>query len=211
MELEPDTQQRILTAATEVFLKQGRDGARMKEIAKQAGINQALLHYYFRSKQKLYEAVFECVFERFLAGFLDAIPETQDVQVLMRHFVNNYLDRLAENPDLVPFILWEIRGGGETMGRLLKSHLFREGEDKPPFMIQIVQEAVAKGQIRPVDPVQFTLSLFGACVYPFIARPILEKVIPGLDLFSPEFLEQRKEEIVQLFWNGVRPQVGEEV
>ncbi len=96
------------------------------------------------------------------------------------------------------------------MGRLLKSHLFRNGEDQPPFMIQIVQDAVARGHIRAVDPVQFMLSLFGACVYPFIARPILEKVIPGLDVFSPEFLEQRKEEIVHLFWNGVRPLVGEE-
>jgi len=204
MDRDGGTEARILQAATEVFLNKGRDGARMQEIAEKAGINKALLHYYFRSKDRLYEEVFRKECGAYIGSFLASVPETEDMEVFLRFFIDHYIDRLAQRPQVVSFVLWEIQQGGERFGRIIREFLFREENDARPFIVDIVARAVASGRIRKVDPIQFILSLLGVCVYPFVARPILERIVDGLDVLSEAFLEKRKEEVFRLFWEGIQ-------
>lgn len=204
MDRDIGTETRILQAATRIFLEKGRDGARMQEIAETAGINKALLHYYFRTKDRLYEEVFRREFETYMGGFLSSIPETQDFKTLLRFFIDNYIDRLAQRPQVVSFVLWEIRQGGEMFQRVMKNYLYRDGATERPFFVGLVDRAVEAGHIRQVDGVQFIMSLIGVCVYPFIARPILERMMVGVDVLSEAFLKQRKEEVFQLFWHGIK-------
>ena len=200
-----ETERRILQAATDIFLLKGRDGARMQEIADKAGINKAMLHYYFRSKDKLYEQVFIVQLEQFFTGLLDAIPETDDVHAFLEHFIDSYMDSMAANEGLVRFIIWEIQSGAHLMPAFIQTMFSKRGYRKPLFLVKI-EQAIDKGQMRNVEPVNFVISLIGLCAYPFIARPVLEKVLGGLSISSTEFLAQRKTEILQLIWNGIRPE-----
>jgi TetR/AcrR family transcriptional regulator len=204
-------EERILEAAARVFLEKGKDGATMQEIARRAHVNKALVHYYFRSKDRLYELVYAREFERLVGELVDALPETDDIQKFLRFFIDNYLERLARHQNLTRFILWEIWQGGGTVGKVIRHRVFKDRTSGTPFD-PMIEKAVREGVIRPIDPVNFAISLMSVCIYPFVARPILENIFPDLHLLSPDFLERRKEEVFELFWNGIKlePELAQE-
>lgn len=199
-----ETEAKIIQAATEVFLEKGKDGARMQEIAERANINKALLHYYFRSKDKLYEKVFKAKMVKFFNELFLSVPQTEDIQTLLRHFIINYIDLISAQPELVRFILWEMKQGAQYFGETLQEIFSQHGFNQFPFQEKI-ENAVSNGSIRPLDPMHLTISVIGMCVYPFIAQPILEKVFPGLSISSPDFVQKRKQEIFDLIWDGIQP------
>src|SRR3712207_6432967 len=95
-----DTEQRILDAARAVFVRRGTAGARMQEIAEEAGVNQALLHYYFRSKDRLAEAVFRQVAGRLLPSVLELLGSDAPIEDKVERFVHLYLDAFVRSPFL---------------------------------------------------------------------------------------------------------------
>ncbi len=196
-------EEQILDAATEVFLEKGKDGATMQEIAARAGVNKALLHYYFRSKDRLYETVFAHQFGEFIGPLSDIIPRTDDMKEFLELFVSNYIDRLVSHPQLPGFMLWEIRQGGGTASEVIRRTIFR-GLKRGTPLDPVIQKAVREGVIRPLDPVNFILSLISMCIFPFVGRPIIEKLLPEARITSPDFLEERKKEILALIWNGIK-------
>ncbi len=193
----------ILDAATSVFLEKGKDGTTMQGIAARAGVNKALLHYYFRSKDLLYETVFARQFDEFVGRFVDIIPRTDDIREFLESFVSNYIDRLVAHPQLPGFMLWEIKQGGDTAGRLIRSKMFR-GLKRGTPLDPVIEKAVREGVIRPVDPANFILNLISMCIFPVVGRPIIEKILPDVRITDPEFLQKRKREILALIWNGIR-------
>jgi TetR/AcrR family transcriptional regulator len=198
-----DTEQKIVDAAATVFLEKGIAGARTQTIADLAGINKALLHYYFRTKEKLYEIVAERVIRHAFNQVLGNIAEVTDFESWLKQFVHNYLSTIAGNPMIPRFMLWEIEAGGGRIALILKDILKMNSiEDNPLFII--VNKAIEDKQIRPIDPVQFIITLIASCVAPFVARPILEKIIPNLNVRSAEFVAQREAAIFDLFWNGIK-------
>lgn len=199
------TEQHIIDVATEIFLRRGKDGARMQEIADRAGINKALLHYYFRSKERLYQQVFAIQVRSFLEEFLGAISDEGDFHLLINRFVESYLDALSHRPEIIRFILWEISRGGDLFSSVAREVLGEHGHDSLPLLDQ-VSAAIQSGQIRPADPVQVVISMISLCVYPYIARPIIEKILPGLQIDSDDFLQQRKEEVKTLLRKGLAPE-----
>jgi AcrR family transcriptional regulator len=203
MKTTTETETKIIHAATEVFLEKGKDGARMQEIAQKANINKAMLHYYFRSKDKLYETVFRERVFRFLDELFSSVPETDDIKTVLKEFTANYIDLISTHPELVRFILWEIRQGGQYMGDALKSISDKHGFARFPFLDK-VQNAINAGTIRPLDPLHLIISVIGICIYPFIAQPLLEKAIPGIQISSSNFLQKRKEEVFNLIWEGIQ-------
>lgn len=198
------TEIKIIEAATEIFLQKGKDGARLQEIADKAGINKAMLHYYFRSKDRLYQQVFATQISRFFTSFIDAIPETEDIREFLEYFVENYVRYISANEGLVRFVIWEIQSGARAMPRHIRNLFKSKGYNKPLFL-DIIQKAIDGGKIRPLDPVNFVINLLALCAYPFIARPILEKVFTGLKISSEAFIQQRKSEILNMIWEGIKP------
>lgn len=196
-------EEQILNAATQVFLEKGKDGATMQEIADRAGVNKALLHYYFRSKDRLYETVFARQVDEFFGRFAEIIPRTDDIREFLESFVPNYIDRLVAHPELPGFMLWEIKQGGATAGKLIRRKVFRGIKGGTP-LDPVIQKAVREGIIRPVDPANLLLSLISMCIFPIVGRPVIEKILPGVRVTSAEFLERRKKEILALIWNGIK-------
>jgi len=200
-----ETEQKIVDAAAQEFLEKGIAGARTQTIADLAGINKALLHYYFRSKEKLFDIVAERVIRNAMNQVLGNLSDGQDFEQWLQHFVHNYLTIVSGNPMIPRFMLWEVEAGGGRIAHIVKDILKMDKiEDNPLF--KIVNHAIENKQIRPIDPIQFIISLIAVCVAPFVARPILEKIIPELNVRSGEFIAQREKAILDLFLNGVRIQ-----
>lgn len=198
-----DNEHKIIAAASREFIEKGLSGARMQVIADLAGINKAMLHYYFRSKEKLYEFVAEREVRRFFGQIHQLSSPEGNFRDWLEQFIGNYIQTLSQHPQLTRFLLWEIESGGKMLSGVIKETLHMQGGGQNPIF-RMVSRAVAEGVIRPISAEHFMISLLGACVYPFIARPILENLIPGLQINSHEFVEQRKKEVLDLIWNGLQ-------
>jgi len=175
----------------------------MQEIAQEAGINQALLHYYFRTKDRLYEMVYRQIFDQFFQPLMPILEADLPFDRFLQQFIEIYLESLRKNPDIVHFIFWELRRGGKVAARQIRRRFRSLGPDNP--LLKRIHRAVEAGEIRRVDPLHFILSILGMCIYPFLARPIISRVFSELDVLSDEFLARRKKEIFQLIWEGIAP------
>ena len=199
------TENKIITAATSIFLKKGKYGARMQEIAELAGINKALLHYYFRSKEKLYRYIFKLEIGKLLTTLFSTLKPIDDIYQLLQIFINNYIDQLYKNPQIIRFFMWELQHGGESLKDVFEELIYTKSKPGIFPIIQKIQFAIQQKQIKKVDAQHLFFSIIGMCVYVFIAQPLLETIVPNLDIMNPKFIEKRKIEILNLLWNGLKP------
>lgn len=204
MEFSSETEQKIIKAATEVFLEKGKDGARMQEIADQAGINKALLHYYFRSKDKLFLTVFRIEFRLMLDNLFQTVFENEDFDGFLRTFVHTYLKNILPRRKLLRFVLWEINNMQNEVADYFLQIFKEHGFKKNPVVLR-VEKAIADGQIRNVNAEHFVMSLLGMCIFPVMAAPIIEKILPKVPIDKTNFLNERTEAILELVWQGIKP------
>jgi TetR/AcrR family transcriptional regulator len=204
-----DTEHRILEAARTVFVRRGTAGARMQEIAHEAGVNQALLHYYFRSKDRLAEAVFRQVAGRILPNVFETLGSDASIEQKVERMVHLYLDSLTRSPFLPSYILSELHHHPERASQLFAA---AAGVEPARFATPILRKLgsqidarVREGSMRPIAPEQFAVNLISLCIFPFAARPLLH-VAFGLDEAAfARFIEQRKRELPAFFLNALRP------
>ena len=182
------TEERIKQAARKLFTQNGFAATRTRDIAKEAGLNLALLNYYFRSKQKLFDLVMMENFRKFLSGMT---VNFQDPTLSMEHrlerIVTAYVDFLTEFPDLPLFILNEIRGNPSKIAEQIRQEV---GPARSAFFKEL-QEAKKQGQIE-LEPFHFIANLVGLTVFPFVARPLLVRVTGVTDEQFLEMMEERK-------------------
>ena len=206
MDSKHNTEEKILDAAMDIFLDKGLYGAKMQEIADKAGINKAMLHYYFRSKDKLYAHVFEKVFSG-LFGQLHYVFATNDpFKVKVTNFVNSYIDLIKQNPRIPSFIIREIGEGGETAAMVLNKITTEQKNVLPLTFIQSVRMAIQNKEIRNLDPRQLVVTILGACVFFFVAEPIINVFLEKDTNYDRSiFLEERKNAIIDTIFNGINP------
>lgn len=201
MEQKKDnTEEKILDAAHQVFLHKGMDGARMQEIADNAGINKALLHYYFRTKQKLFEAIFAKAFKhsfpKIRNTLLAEMPFTDKVQV----FIDSYINLLLKNPYLPTFILRELQRDPDTLAKIIKD----QGLEPELFFEPIIKEMEA-GKIRRMDPRHLIVNVIALSIFPFAGRPLMQIVIFKNDKKAyNKFLQERKEVVKEFVLNAIK-------
>jgi TetR/AcrR family transcriptional regulator len=201
-------EERILHAAREVFIERGLGGARMQMIADRAGTNKALLHYYFRSKEKLYEAVLENILTTIgsaLRGQLPTGNEVEDIRGLLRQIVTVYINTFRANPDFPRFIMREFADGGAHLPRIV--NLFIAGFGDVPLRIYtLLQKEMLKEHIRSIVPMHIALNIVGMCVFTFIARPVLSVIEKKTSLnlkFDDTFFADRIDAIVTMVCDGI--------
>ena len=185
--MEASTEQLVLNAARNVFTQKGFDGARMQDIADEAGINKSLLHYYFRSKDKLFETIFKDALLTLLPPVVSILISDKPLFEKITHFTEQYIDILSKNPDIAGFVLHELKMHPH---RLLDT-LTQTGIDLRIIGNQLQQEAKA-GNIRPVETTHFVANLISMCVFPFIARPIFMGLLGMGEEGFDHFIEERK-------------------
>jgi len=195
------TEKKILVAARKIFVEKGLAGARMQEIADEAGINKALLHYYFRSKEKLFDKIFEEVFQSISIGLGDVLNSDLSVFEKIRRVINLYVGVLLENPYMPIFVLNEMSQNPERMQKVLEKGVFPSMMN---FFTQLMQE-MNTGNVRPIHPVHLILNLIGMIVFPFAVRPMIAPVIKdkmGGDY--QDILDERKEVIFEFMCNALK-------
>lgn len=188
-DINPSTEEKFKEAARIVFTKKGYAAAKTRDIAEEAGLNLALLNYYFRSKEKLFEIVMAENVKKLFAFLAPALNDASTMLEQKIDFIAEaYIDMLFANPDLPLFVLSEIRTNPERFAKtiqldssVLKSH----------FMQQIV------AQKPDVNPVQFFISLMGMLIFPFISRPVFQTSITFKEEDFTQLLEDRKKLVPQ--------------
>jgi TetR/AcrR family transcriptional regulator len=183
------TEERIFEAATEEFIDKGMDGARMQEIAARAGINKALLHYYFRTKDHLFNAVFEMLTRKILKKFAPVFDEDLSLEDKIRFFFREHISFLQENPKLPGFILNEINRNPARIKKLLSSVDF---EDIWNTFYTQHKEDLIKYNISKETMPQLMISIVAMSVFPFAARGIIEGVLMKSGIEFNDFMEERK-------------------
>lgn len=193
-------EQRILEAARKIFLKKGLDGARMQDIADEAGINKAMLHYYFRSKDKLFEQIFSEVAGHFLPKIMAIFESEKTVFEKIETFCHEYINQVVQTPYVPIFILNEINRHPEDF---LKK-LFRNQMPPVEKMIKQLENEKRSGIIKNVEPFQLLLNVLSLCVFPFVAKPMIQ-LITGMDgMEFNEMMELRKKEIPAIIINSIK-------
>ncbi|MEM8484722.1 MAG: TetR/AcrR family transcriptional regulator [Bacteroidota bacterium] len=195
-----ETEERIFQAALQVFAAKGKSGARMQEIADTAGINKSMLHYYFRSKEKLYEAVFDYVFKRFelLQSTLEHAKTYKDT---LRAFINGFVDAHHQDQAVIRLMTNENLAGGTTMGKILAR---KDDYASPPsILIRETIKAIERGEIRPVDPHHMLLTVISSCVFFMIWTPTIQIKMPGASENWDAFVEARKKHIFEMIYYGL--------
>ena len=181
----------------------------MQEIAAEAGVNQALLHYYFRSKERLSVAVFQQLASRLFPALIVTLASDATVDEKIDRVVELYLDNLSRNPFLPGYLISELHHHPDRVPHMLAT---ATGAD-PAAMLGAafsrlghqIEERVRAGTMRPISPQQFAANLISLCVFPFAARPMLSMAFSLDDAGFARFIEERKRELPQFFKQAIRP------
>lgn len=204
-----ETERRILDAARAVFIRRGTAGARMQEIAAEAGVNQALLHYYYRSKERLAAAVFQQFASRLFPTVLGIVGSDISIDEKIDALIATYLDNLTRNPFLPGYLLSELHHQPERVAQFLTAVTGGEPDSKlAPAFAKLgaqIEERVRAGTMRAIAPQQFVVNLISLCIFPFAARPMLRIVLGMDDAAFMHFIEQRRWELPSYIRNAIRP------
>jgi AcrR family transcriptional regulator len=203
------TEQHILDAAHAVFLRRGTFGARMQDIAREAGVNQALLHYYFRTKERLSEAVFHRAAGQLLPRVIEVMASELSIEDKIARVVELEVDHLLRAPYLPGFIMSELHHRPERVRQLLTAVTGMMPEEVHPRVFtglrRQLDEGARDGRFRPMAPDQFIVNLFSLCIFPFAARPMLMALL-GFDQQAFErFIAVRRAELADFVLRAMRP------
>lgn len=198
-----NTEQIIIEAARRVFIKKGYAGARMQEIADESGINKALLHYYFRSKEKLFAIIFKESFLKLLPQLIDIFKQEESIREKIKKFVASYIGTLLQHPYIPVFVLSEIHRDPQ---HFFENYIHPEIKTGMMHIRQSFADAVQKGEIRPVDPRQIMMHMLSLCAFPFIAKPMFQHVLSLSEQDYEKLLQERIESVSQLLLTALEPQ-----
>ena len=195
-------EEQILQTAEELFLEKGFDATSTTDIAKKVGCNQALVHYYFRTKEKLFmqifaqksAMVFECL----------KLSKDSDFQTALSDFIDAYFELLMKNRKLPFFII------NELMMRDDRRQYFRKKVIESPDYIEyygvwnlMLQKEIAEGRIRPIELSDLTLHVVSLLVFTFISLPLYSDFFEKDETEICTYLNHRKEAIKELVFKGI--------
>lgn len=194
------TEEKIFNAARIVFQKKGFAGARMQEIADEAGINKAMLHYCFKNKELMFQAVFMNAFSQ-LAPQINEIFNSQDsVFDKIRKFTHSYISFIMLNPYLPPFVIQEMNNNPEFVMSFLKN----ENRPDPTLLITQIEKEIANGIIKPINPKHLLMNLISMTVFPFAAQMMIKGMLQISDTEFNAMMEERKTSIAEQIINSIK-------
>jgi AcrR family transcriptional regulator len=198
---DTNTEGQILIAARQVFIEKGLAGARMQDIADRAEINKAMLHYYFESKEKLFEMIFQETAGKLFPHFEMVISSDLSLFDKIRSIVSSYIEMIIQNPYLPLFVMNEMNKNPEIG---IKN--FFEAQ-KPVFFKKFadsIEQGIKEGVINPINPVHLIVNMFSMCAFPFIAKPMIVLMSGVADEQFKNLMEQRKVLVAEFIINSIK-------
>lgn len=198
---DKDSRQLILDAAHAIFLRRGTAAARTQEIADEAGVNKALLHYYFGSKDALAQEVFRQAVADLFPRVFGILGSERPIDEKVPLVIETYLDFLSSRPYLPGYVASEMH---VHPGRI--TAVFGQRGPAPTGVLKRqIDQRVAAGTMRPIEVEQFIANLVALVVFPFIMRPALELVLQLQHERFDAFIAERRRTLPEIFLNGLRP------
>jgi len=172
----------------------------MQEIADEAGINKALLHYYYRSKEKLFEVVFKLAFKSFVPNLLKAFDGPEDFFTKIEHFVTTYLNLIEKNPHIPIFIINEL---SKNPNRLVSIINYLNIDTQPIF--NVIEEEIEKKTIKQIEPQELIINILSLCVFPIVAKPMVQTILfKGSESEYNALMKKRKSSIAQFVISAIK-------
>ena len=199
---DTNTEQKILDAAEAVFHVKGFDGARMQEIAEQAGINKGLLHYYFKTKDALFEAIFGLALKQVISRILNILELEVSLEEKISRMVDQYMHQLLINPNLPRFVLNELN---KNPDRFVARHLDEKVKAAFVKFSASVKADAKNGLIRSIDARQLFINMLSLLVFPFVGRPMLQTLFVANNREYRALMEERKTHIKEFIKAALRP------
>lgn len=202
---EQNTEDKILAAAEAEFIAKGFTGARTMAIAQAAGVTHAMLHYYFRTKEKLFEKIIDGktdVLSSLVLGALDAPGKTLFEKI--ETAVCAHFDIIAANPNLPRFFIYEIYTDPRHMGRVI-ARLKEKVHDSVITLQKQIEEAADAGICRRLDAAGLILDIVSLNIFPFLAAPMANALLGGMLDDTAKFIALRKKENVETILRKLKP------
>ncbi len=198
--LTQNNEQTILAAAHKVFKQKGFDGATVQEIADEAGTTKSMVNYYFRSKEKLFTAIFHLEFLNLLSGIMAFVRSELPLKQKIEQIVALDIERLSTMPDLPIFVMNELNRNPEIVFGQLNNFQFKK--ILKGFNAQI-QAEVKKGVIKNIRAEDLMINIQSLTIFPIMAKPMLMRVFNLNENGFQELLQKRKKEVVDIIWQSI--------
>jgi AcrR family transcriptional regulator len=198
------TEKAILEAADKDITQKGFAAARMEDIAKEAGINRALLHYYFRSKGKMFELIFQQRVGIFFSGLGQIMSSEKPLLEKIQAIVEHEITVLLAHPYLPIFVLQELNQNPQRMFAIAENAGAHPSLLLKKFSVE-VRAGIKAGTIRETDPAQLFMSIMGMAIYPFVAQPVLKVILEKDEAGFENVMRQRKKEITDFIIHALKP------
>lgn len=194
------TEEKIFNAARIIFQKKGFAGARMQEIADEAGINKAMLHYCFKNKELLFQAVFMNAFSQLAPQINEIFNSRESFFEKIRKFTHSYISFVIQNPYLPQFVIQEMNNNPEFVMSFLKN----ENRPNPALLITQIEREIADGIIKPINPKQLLMNVISMTVFPFAAQMMVKGMLQISDAEFNQMMEERKTSIAEQIINSIK-------
>lgn len=203
MDVTISAEKQILEAAEQLFLDKGFAMTSTTEIAKKVGCNQALIHYYFRTKENLFLKLFEAKFVQFVISIDPLILEGLEFKEKLKVIINSHIELIEQNPKIPFLFLTEVTTNPQRLDKIKEEIKKLVIPVIMSISADLISEARA-GRIRSVDPFHLIFSIISMDVFMFIARPLLEQIREFENNEFDIFIEERKAHIFELVWNSIK-------
>jgi len=191
--------EKILSSASQEFAKYGLAGARVDRIAKRAKVNKAMIYYYFRSKENLYQTVIDRHLSKIRKLAKGIVITEADPELIFKRLAGMYGELFENQEEIVPIFLREVASGGKRMNQILAKVLTEE--KLVAKLKEVIDDGKRKGIFRDVDTKQAIISFVGMNIYYLIMSPIVNSVLDIKD--QKDFQRKRQKEVVDLFLHGL--------
>jgi len=192
------TKASILDAAEREFARAGLLGARTENIAEDTGVTRAMIHYYYESKEKLYQAVLDRSFQRRIRNIAQFDLVNAPVPEALQNYVRGFMQESIDNENICTILLFE---SIQNHGKYYKAFALAAIYDP---LVRLFERGMADGTLRQLDPYQTAINTVGMCIFYVLARNNLTHLFPpGTDLLAPEMVQRHIEDAVEILMHGV--------
>lgn len=192
-------EQKILTVAEELFINKGYASTSTTEIAQQVGCNQALIHYYFRTKENLFQKIFITKFENTISQLIEPLTLEMPFYEKITNCINIYFDMLQNNPKLPACLVNELLFNPSRRefirNKFIKNQIRQQAYYK---YCKTLQTEIQQGNIRPIEPFDLIFNIVSLCLFTFITIPIYSDLLQCTNQQIEQHITNRKKEIITL-------------
>ena len=203
---KPSKEQAILLAAEQEFLSKGYDGARTTSIADAAGVTHAMLHYYFRTKEQLFERILN---EKMalIASSMVAVMGNPALPLVERigQGIGHHFDFLMDNPELPRFIINEVATHPDRL-RIMQKNIAKIAGVLFAQLQQEIDAAADRGEVEQIDVRMLIMDMLSLNILPFLIYPVVENVFSDMAADRVAFFEARKAEAIETVMRRIKKQ-----